>query len=44
MVFNKLYYVGLPAYTWDLIRYHDLFSDLDEFEYTGYLELKQKNI
>lgn len=42
MVFNKLYYVGLPAYTWDLIRYHDLFSDLDEFEYTGYLELKQK--
>lgn len=42
MIFNKLYYVGLPAYTWDLIRYHDLFSDLDEFEYTGYLELKQK--
>ena len=41
-IFNKLYYVGLPAYTWDLIRYHDLFSDLDEFEYTGYLELKQK--
>ena len=41
-IFNKLFYVGLPAYSWDLIRYHDLFSDLDEFEYSAYLELKQK--
>lgn len=40
-VFHKLYFVGMPQYTWDLIRYHEAWMGRDEFPYDRYYKLKQ---
>lgn len=40
-VFHKLYFVGMPQYTWDLMRYHEAWMGRDEFPYHQYYQLKQ---
>jgi hypothetical protein len=40
-VFHKLYFLGMPQYTWDLIRYHQAWWGEDEFPYDRYYQLKQ---
>lgn len=40
-VFHKLYFMGMPQYTWDLIRYHQAWWGEDEFPYDRYYQLKQ---
>lgn len=40
-VFHKLYFLGMPQYTWDLIRYHEAWWGRDEFPYDRYYQLKQ---
>lgn len=40
-IFHKLYFLGMPQYTWDLIRYHQAWWGRDEFPYDRYYQLKQ---
>jgi hypothetical protein len=40
-VFHKLYFVGLAHYSWDLIRYHEIWWGQEEFPYDRYFQLKQ---
>jgi hypothetical protein len=40
-IFHKLYFLGMPQYTWDLIRYHEAWWGQDEFPYHKYFQLKQ---
>ena len=40
-IFHKLYFLGMPQYTWDLIRYHEAWWGRDEFPYDKYYQLKQ---
>jgi hypothetical protein len=40
-VFHKLYFVGLAHYSWDLIRYHEVWWGEEEFPYDKYFQLKQ---
>jgi len=40
-VFQKLYFVGLPHYSWDLIRYHEVWLNIEDFPYDEYFKLKQ---
>ena len=40
-IFHKLYFVGLAHYSWDLIRYHEIWWGQEEFPYDRYFQLKQ---
>lgn len=40
-VFNKIYFLGMQSYSWDLIRYHDVWIGEDEFPFHKYYILKQ---
>ena len=40
-IFQKLYFLGLPHYSWDLIRYHEIWLAQDEFSFDKYFQLKQ---
>jgi hypothetical protein len=40
-IFHKLYFVGLAHYSWDLIRYHEVWWGQEEFPYDRYFQLKQ---
>jgi hypothetical protein len=40
-VFHKLYFLGLAHYSWDLIRYYEIWWGEDEFPYDQYFQLKQ---
>jgi hypothetical protein len=39
--YNKLYFIGMQYYTWDLIRYNDIWVGVDEFPFHRYWKLKQ---
>jgi hypothetical protein len=40
-IFQKLYFLGLPHYSWDLIRYHEVWLGQEEFRFDKYFQLKQ---
>ena len=40
-IFNNLYFVGYPQYSWELLRYHDLFLSRDDFPFQEYFLMKQ---
>lgn len=40
-VFNKLYFLGLHEYTWDLMRYYDLWVEDEDMNFKEYFLLKQ---
>lgn len=40
-VFNKIYFMGMQSYSWDLIRYHEVWIGEDEFPFHKYFALKQ---
>jgi len=40
-IFQKLYFLGLPHYSWDLIRYHEVWLGQEEFQFDKYFQLKQ---
>ena len=39
--FQKLYFLGLPHYSWDLIRYYEIWLGQEEFAFDKYFQLKQ---
>ena len=40
-VFNKIYFMGMQSYSWDLMRYHEVWIGEDEFPFHQYYALKQ---